>query len=63
MARELVRLGVDRLVVSVDGVKPETYAGIRGAMLSDVLGNIRGLNEAKHELGSLFPALGSSLSS
>jgi tungsten cofactor oxidoreducase radical SAM maturase len=57
-ARELVRLGVDRLVVSVDGVRPETYAGIRSAMLSDVLGNIRGLNEAKRELGSLFPALG-----
>jgi radical SAM protein with 4Fe4S-binding SPASM domain len=57
-ARDLVRLGVDRLVVSVDGVRPETYAGIRGAMLSDVLSNIRGLNEAKHGLGSLFPALG-----
>ena len=58
MARELVRLGVDRLVVSVDGVKPETYADVRGAMLSEVLSNIRNLNEAKRELGSLFPALG-----
>jgi len=58
MAQELVRLGVDRLVVSVDGVRPETYADIRGAMLSQVLDNIRGLNEAKHQFGSLFPALG-----
>jgi len=58
MAHELVRLGVDRLVVSVDGVKPETYAQVRGAMLVEVLSNIRGLNEAKRELGSLFPALG-----
>lgn len=58
MARELVRLGVDRLVVSVDGVKPETYAYIRGAMLSQVLSNIRGLNEVKRQLGSLTPALG-----
>ena len=58
MARELVRLGVDRLVVSVDGVRPETYADVRGAMLSEVLSNIRHLNEAKRELGSLFPALG-----
>ena len=41
MAHELVKLGVDRLVVSVDGVKPETYASIRGAMLSQVLNNIR----------------------
>ncbi len=58
MARELVRLGVDRLVVSVDGVKPETYADVRGAQLSEVLNNIRHLNEAKRELGSLSPALG-----
>jgi len=58
MARELVKLGVDRLVVSVDGVKPETNASVRGAMLSQVLGNIRGLNEVKRQLGSLTPALG-----
>jgi len=58
MARELVKLGVDRLVVSVDGVKPETYAGIRGATLSQVLSNIRLLNEMKSQLGSLTPALG-----
>jgi tungsten cofactor oxidoreducase radical SAM maturase len=58
MARELVKLGVDRLVVSVDGVKPETYASVRGARLSQVLSNIRGLNEAKRQLGSLTPALG-----
>jgi tungsten cofactor oxidoreducase radical SAM maturase len=58
MARELVRLGVDRLVVSVDGVRPETYASVRGALLSQVLSNIRGLNEVKRQLGSLTPALG-----
>ncbi len=58
MARELVRLGVDRLVVSVDGVKPETYTNVRGAMLSQVLNNIRALNEVKSQLGSLTPALG-----
>ncbi len=58
MARALVELGVDRLVISVDGVKPETYEGIRGAMLTQVLNNIRSLNAAKQQLGSLFPALG-----
>jgi len=58
MARELVKLGVDRLVVSVDGVKPETYSRIRGGMLSQVLSNIRALNEVKGQLGSLTPALG-----
>jgi tungsten cofactor oxidoreducase radical SAM maturase len=58
MACELVRLGVDRLVISVDGVKPETYARVRGAMLSQVLDNILALNKAKSQLGSLNPALG-----
>jgi len=57
-ARELVKLGVDRLVVSVDGVKPETYAVVRGAGLSHVLSNIRVLNEVKSQLGSLNPSLG-----
>lgn len=58
VARDLVRLGVDRLVVSVDGVRPETYAGVRGAMLTEVLGNLRRLNEIKAQLASLSPALG-----
>jgi tungsten cofactor oxidoreducase radical SAM maturase len=57
-AEELVRLGVDRLVVSLDGVRPETYADIRGASKSVVLDNLRGLNEAKQRLASLKPALG-----
>lgn len=56
--RELIRLGVDRLMISIDGGKPETYAGIRGAQLSQVIGNIQLVNELKHELGSLFPAIG-----
>ncbi len=58
MSRELVTLGVDRLVISLDGVTPETYADVRGAMMSQVLDNLRGLNEVKSELGSLTPALG-----
>jgi tungsten cofactor oxidoreducase radical SAM maturase len=57
-AQELVKLGVDRLVVSVDGVKPETYASIRGGLLYQVLNNLRVLNEVKSQLGSLTPALG-----
>jgi MoaA/NifB/PqqE/SkfB family radical SAM enzyme len=39
-------------------LKPETYASVRGAMLSQVLNNLRGLNEVKRQLGSLTPALG-----
>jgi len=57
-SRELVRLGVDRVMVSIDGGKPETFAGVRGAMLSQVVGNIRELNEVKYQLSSLFPAVG-----
>ena len=58
MSRELVELGVDRLVVSLDGVKPETYASVRGTAMPQVSANIRGLNSVKKELGSLTPALG-----
>lgn len=57
-AQELVALGVDRLVISVDGARPETYAGIRGAMLKEVIANIQRLNEAKRRLGSLIPQVG-----
>jgi tungsten cofactor oxidoreducase radical SAM maturase len=57
-AWELVRLGVDRLVVSLDGARPETYAQVRGGMMGQILDNIRALNRAKLELGSLMPALG-----
>jgi len=58
MTRELVRLGVDRLVVSVDGVKPETYEEVRGADLGKVLENLHRLNEIKQEVNTLLPALG-----
>jgi tungsten cofactor oxidoreducase radical SAM maturase len=58
LAEELVRLEVDRLVISVDGIRPETYQNVRGAQLSLVLENIRNLNQAKYRLGSLNPALG-----
>ncbi|MEW6651450.1 MAG: tungsten cofactor oxidoreductase radical SAM maturase, partial [Chloroflexota bacterium] len=58
LVEEIVRLGVDRLVVSVDGVKSETYADLRGANLSVVIENLRKLNDIKRRIGSLYPALG-----
>jgi Fe-coproporphyrin III synthase len=58
MAADLVRLGVDRVMVSMDGGKPETFADIRGALLSQVVENIRNLNEAKQQLHSLYPSIG-----
>jgi MoaA/NifB/PqqE/SkfB family radical SAM enzyme len=45
-------------MVSIDGGKPETFAGVRGATLSQVIESIRGLNDAKLRLRSLFPAIG-----
>lgn len=58
ICRELIKLKVDRLVISVDGVKPETYAATRGGSLPELLNNIRLLNEIKGEMNSLLPALG-----
>lgn len=58
VSRALVELGVDRLVLSLDGVTPATYAGVRGATMSRVLEHIRWLNEEKKRLGSLTPTLG-----
>jgi tungsten cofactor oxidoreducase radical SAM maturase len=58
ISRELVRLGVDRVMVSIDGGRPETYEDIRGAMLTEIVGNIQKLNEIKLEMHELFPSLG-----
>ncbi len=58
VSSELVKLGVDRVIISIDGGNPETYASVRGALLAEVIGHIRGLNEAKHQLHSLYPAIG-----
>jgi tungsten cofactor oxidoreducase radical SAM maturase len=58
ISRELVKLGVDRVIFSIDGGKPKTYAVVRGAMLAQVIEHMRGLNEAKRHLRSLYPAIG-----
>lgn len=58
VSKEMVKLGVDRLVVSVDGVKPETYEEVRGADLAKVLQNLHQLNDIKAQMNSLTPALG-----
>ena len=58
IARELIKLGVDRVMVSMDGGKPETFESIRGVMLAKVISHIQQLNQAKMELGTLYPAVG-----
>ncbi|UCB44479.1 MAG: tungsten cofactor oxidoreductase radical SAM maturase [Spirochaetota bacterium] len=57
LSAELIKLGVKKLIISLDGVKPDTYSGVRGALLSQVLENINALNETKQNLDSLLPAV------
>lgn len=58
VVRELIRLEVDQLVVSIDGGKPETYEGVRGTQLSLILENVKRFNQIKNELGLVKPSLG-----
>lgn len=58
VVRELMRLEIDQLVVSIDGGKPETYEGVRGTQLSLILENVKRFNQIKNELGLVKPSLG-----
>jgi tungsten cofactor oxidoreducase radical SAM maturase len=58
VARKLVDLGVDLLMVSIDGVKPEVYEDVRDTQLSDVLNNLKRFNQIKEEAGTRKPTLG-----
>lgn len=47
LSRDLIRAGLDRLWVSLDGATPECYVDVRpGAALPDVLENVRGFRRA-----------------
>ncbi len=59
MAEALVRLGLDSVIVSIDGVNPDTFADIRqGAELRAVLENISRLNAIKERMRSPLPRIG-----
>ena len=49
-------------MISIDGGKPETYADVRGAMLSQVIEQSVGLNEAKRSYVPCIRPWASSLS-
>lgn len=54
----LVRCGISRVAVSIDGATAATYEAIRvGARLEKVLANVRLLTDRKRRLGSALPAL------
>lgn len=57
-AEELVRSGLSKLIVAVDGLDQETYSKYRiGGRLQKILTNIRLLTETKKRLGSAFPLI------
>ena len=56
-AEEVVRSGLDRLIMSIDGATQEVYAKYRvGGKLAEVFRNIRWLMEAKRRLQARTPA-------
>ena len=58
----LIRAGLDRLWVSLDGATPERYADVRlGAELPRVLANLEALRNLKYELHSADPRMGMGL--
>ena len=58
VAAELGRLGVNQVIISVDGINPQTYHEVRGAQLNQVLDNILGLKEARRLAGAVNPTIG-----
>ena len=57
-AYELIESRLDRLIISLDGVDPETYAKYRrGGDFDQVLGNIKTMVEARNERGTKHPFL------
>jgi len=56
IARELIGLGVDKLIASIDGATKETYEKIRvGSDFERVINNVRTLIKLKQEMNSHFP--------
>jgi MoaA/NifB/PqqE/SkfB family radical SAM enzyme len=58
-ARQLVELGVDKIMLSIDAVEPETYAYLhKGGTLDKVMNGIAALNREKELHGVTTPRLG-----
>jgi len=59
---QLVKAGLNKLWVSIDGAKPESYSDIRlGAMLNDVIENVKRLRDLRYihhtRIGIVFVAM------
>jgi hypothetical protein len=58
-ARQLVELGVDKIMLSIDAVEPETYSYLhKGGTLDKVMNGIAALNREKDLQGVRHPRLG-----
>ncbi|MBE3581759.1 MAG: SPASM domain-containing protein [Thermoanaerobacteraceae bacterium] len=57
LAPELVRRGVEEVIVSCDSSREEGYASLRGGSLAQLEEGIRALNRAKERHGSPYPRL------
>ncbi len=55
--RQLIEMRLDKIVVSVDGVRPETFESIRDVALAKVIHNLEMLRDLKISEGSMKPAL------
>jgi tungsten cofactor oxidoreducase radical SAM maturase len=57
-ADDLVKIGVDKIMVSIDAPDPAIYRDIRGTDFMSVEDNILKLQEAKKKAGSYLPEIG-----
>lgn len=57
LASEVVKRGVEEIIVSCDSPRENTYASLRGGSLGRLEEGIEALNEAKKRYGSPFPRL------
>jgi radical SAM protein with 4Fe4S-binding SPASM domain len=56
--RDLIEAGLDRLIISVDGLDQETYSQYRkGGTLSRVLSGVETLCRVRRELGAIHPKI------
>ncbi|NYE56669.1 tungsten cofactor oxidoreductase radical SAM maturase [Carboxydothermus ferrireducens] len=57
MAQDFVNLGVDEIIVSIDGFLPETFAENRGADIGNLWSNLKQLNLIKQQNKSSQPEI------
>jgi len=67
LSLKLVKAGLDKLWVSIDGAKPESYSDVRlGARLNDVIENVKHLRDLRYirhvRIGIVFVAMKQNIS-